>query len=225
VVPHRLRPEVKQRERLETEIGRKTEADDRHRQFGQNRGFRQDIQNRVFRQDVTKGPVPFSTPQRNMVIQAVDEAEARTGSYYCIPPFRWQQLRYELLMHGDNGWEPLPESVFARVQRVWQPRPASPLDFYRIELNDHSILSAAEREEIEDLYPFLVYILTHEMVHLVRFSSILPEGSYMMPFDVSEESRVQRISSQILARAPEYDRVLRKFCIDPASAGPALALS
>ena len=26
---------------------------------------------------------------------------------------------------------------------------------------------------LRDLYPFLVYILTHEMVHMVRLSSIL----------------------------------------------------
>jgi len=35
------------------------------------------------------GNMQFSTPQRNLVFQALDEAEDRTAGYYCIPPFRW----------------------------------------------------------------------------------------------------------------------------------------
>lgn len=158
----------------------------------------------------------FSPPQRSLVFQALDEAEKRTSGYYCIPPFRWEKLRYDLLTRKDNGWEPLPEPMFARLRCLQTIHSRQPFDFYRIELNDRSILAAAERENLlreQDLYPFFVYILTHEMIHLVRLSSILDNrGEALTPFDESEEYRVQQISRRILTGAPSFQPVLDRFC-------------
>ena len=156
----------------------------------------------------------FSAPQRNLVFQALDEAENRTAGYYCIPPFRWEKLRYDLLTQEDHGWEPLPDPMLARVRCLQRIHIHRPFDFFRIELNDRSILAAAERENLlRNLYPFLVYILTHEMVHMVRLSSILenwPEP--IEPFGESEEHRVQGISRSILTGSTDFHPVLEKFC-------------
>jgi hypothetical protein len=159
-----------------------------------------------------QGVLHFSNPQRSLIFQALNEAEERTAGYYCIPPFRWEQLRYDLLTRADHGWEPLPESMFARVRCLERVNSGRPFDFYRIELNDQSILTAAERESLtHDLYPFFVYILTHEMVHMVRLSSILDNSSTAaVPFDESEEYRVQGISRRILA-ASNFQPILEKF--------------
>jgi hypothetical protein len=158
--------------------------------------------------------VTFSTPQRNQVFQALDEAEGRTSGYYCIPPFRWEQLRYDLLTQADHGWEPMPGPVLARVRRLQRINARSPLDFYRIELSDRSILEAAERENLlKSLYPFFVYILTHEMVHMVRLSSILDDGPETLPpNEETEEHRVQGISRRILAGCSDFEPILDKFC-------------
>jgi hypothetical protein len=151
----------------------------------------------------------FSAMQRGLVFRALDEAEKRTAGYYCIPPFRWERLRYDLLTQMDHGWEPLPELMLARVRCLQRISIRQPFDFYRIELNDRSILAAAERENLlGDLYPFLVYILTHEMVHLVRLSSILDKT----PFDELEEHRVQDIARRILTGASSLQPVLDRFC-------------
>ena len=158
----------------------------------------------------------FSPPQRNMVFQALDEAEERTARYYCIPPFRWEKLRYDLLTRKDHGWEPLPDLMLARVRCLQRVNAIRPLDFYRIEPNDGSILAAAQREDLlreRDFYPFLVYILTHEMVHLVRLSSILDNWTHTLaPFHESEEHRVQDISRRILTGASNLQPVLDRFC-------------
>lgn len=156
----------------------------------------------------------FSPPQRSLVFQALGEAEQRTAGYYCIPPFRWDSLRYDLLTRIDHEWEPLPEPMLARVRCLQGTAKKSLIDFYRIELNDQTILAAAERENLlSNLYPFLVYILTHEMVHLVRLSSILENWiETLAPFDESEEQRVQGISRKILRGYSEYQPVLEKFC-------------
>jgi len=158
--------------------------------------------------------MPFSAPQRNLVFQAMDEAEDRTAGYYCIPPFRREQLRYDLLTQRDQGWEPLPDPTLARVRYLQRINARQPFDFYRIELNDRRILSAAKRENlIPNLYPFLVYILTHEMVHMVRLSSILDNRAETFTHtDESEEIRVQRISRRILNGSSDFHPVLEKFC-------------
>ncbi len=159
----------------------------------------------------------FSRKQRDLAIQAVDEAEERTGGYYCIPPHRWTGLRYDLLTCQDQEWRPLPESALAQVQlmqRASQNR-ANLNCFYRIQLNDPTILNAVHRERLtSSFYPFLVYILTHEMVHLVRLTSILENPAALPPLDESEERRVQRISHQILNRSSQFHPILEKFC-DP----------
>lgn len=149
-----------------------------------------------------------------MAFRALDEAEERTAGYYCIPPFRWEQFHYDLLTQVDHEWEPLPDPILARTRLFQRIDCRRPFDFYRIELNDRSILAAAERENlIENLYPLFVYVLTHEMVHLVRLSSIVDNWTKTLaPFDESEESRVQSISRRILAPSGAYHPVLDRFC-------------
>ncbi len=162
--------------------------------------------------------VQFSPGQRKLVISALGEAEEHTSRYYCIPPYRWQQLRFDLLTRQDSEWEPLPELALARVQRLAKLSVLGrePFDFYRIQLNDPSILTAAERENLGDtLYHFLVYILTHEMVHLVRLSTIIGHEQESPVCLDSEEMRVQKVSRQILSHKGRqtFEPILDRFCL------------
>lgn len=157
----------------------------------------------------------FSRNQRMLVNRAMTEAETCTARYYCIPPHRFENIPYDLLTREDEGWDPLPEAVLAQTRKLnGVTARRTPYEFFRIQLNDPSILSAASRENLGDhLYPFFVYILTHEMVHLVRLSTIL-EDKTVPECPEKEELRVQQISRQVLARtgsgslAPVFDR----FC-------------
>jgi hypothetical protein len=77
---------------------------------------------------------------------------------------------------------------------------------YRVSLQDASILRVAERDARLDLEAILLYVLTHELVHIVRFHTDLTD------FDVasdreSEESRVHAVTFQILKGIP--DRKIR----------------
>ena len=156
----------------------------------------------------------FSQGQRELAIRAMDEAEERTTKYYCIPPYRWEEIRFDMLTCQDREWEPLPDAVLARVQLLQRLNSGrvDPYSFYRIQLNDPGILTAAQRENLaSNLYPFLVYILTHEMVHVVRLNTILGDPTSLPPFDESEERRVQRISHQILTRSSQFGHLLERF--------------
>jgi hypothetical protein len=159
----------------------------------------------------------FSPEQRHQVIHAIDEAERRTTQYYCIPPFRWEQLPYDLLTRQDLEWAPLPDPVLAQVQRLQKLSPQSlkSFDFYRIQLNDPAILGVVERESLAGrFYPLMVYILTHEMVHLVRLSTILKSEDQAGLTLETEEKRVQSISRQILSdgHPPDFGPILDRFC-------------
>jgi hypothetical protein len=158
----------------------------------------------------------FSPAERQLVHRAMFEAEEHTTRYYCFPPHRWQDLRFDLLTRKDRDWQPVPDSVLAKLLRLHKvsPRPNHSYDFYRIQLNDPSILGVSRRQDFgADLYPFLVYILTHEMVHLVRLSSILEEDPLILGSPDAEESKVDRISRQILCAAPhlQIDPIISKF--------------
>jgi len=160
----------------------------------------------------------FSAAERKLVHHAMDEAEAHTARYYCFPPHRWQSLRFDLLTKRDQEWEPVPRSVLARVQRMNRQSRAPRLsyDFYRIQLNDPGILQVALRKDFGvELYSFLVYILTHEMVHLVRLSSILDHDALTLSPREQEENRVERISRQVLAAALHLDiePIISKFSL------------
>jgi len=135
--------------------------------------------------------VQFTQIQRTLAIQAMEEAEQHTTRYYCIPPHRWEKLHFDLLTRQDQEWEPLPETALARVRCLIRPafQRLAPYDFYRIELNDPLIMEAAERTDLtSDFYHLLVYILTHEMVHLVRLSSILKDPLQGRKFRSSRNS-------------------------------------
>ena len=163
---------------------------------------------------IPEAAMRFTDPQRNLVFQALNEAEERIAGYYCIPPFRWEKLHYDLLTRHDQGWEPLPSLMLARVRCLRRVNPSKPFDFYRIELDDDNILTAAEREDLlheRHLYPFFVYILTHEMVHMVRLSTILDHGPETNTSAESEEERVEGISRRILKSSPKYTPVLDRF--------------
>lgn len=167
----------------------------------------------------------FSSGQRDLAIQAMGEAEEHTTRYYCIPPYRWHQMNYDLVTRQDREWEPVPDGTLARVLRLRQVRPLrnAASDFYRIQLNDPNILMVARRENLEpDLYPFLVYILTHEMVHLVRLSTILPDEQATCLAPEAEESRVEGVAYRILSNARDHrlSPILSKFCSTRLSISP-----
>lgn len=171
----------------------------------------------------------FSPAERELVCRAMHEAEERTARYYCFPPHRWQDLRFDLLTRRDREWQPLPPPVLARLQRLVKlgTIPGRSYDFYRIQLNDPAILDVFHRRDFNaELYPFLVYILTHEMVHLVRLSSILEEETQAATAPAEEEERVDRIACQILYSAPrmEVDPIIARFTLRHARWGPAPVL-
>jgi hypothetical protein len=74
-------------------------------------------------------------------------------------------------------------------------------DLYRICLQDHKILELAKRRQSDKslLTALLTYVVTHELVHVVRFGQHLQRVD--LPFDMrqEEEHKVERTTRAILA--------------------------
>jgi hypothetical protein len=99
--------------------------------------------------------------------------------------------------------EEIASSVFAQVVRYVRPEGPNGMrsgDWYRICLQDHNILAALERDRQLDLFPLLVYIFTHELVHVVRFYKFLQCFEADDYSRGKEEATVHDLTHRILRR-------------------------
>lgn len=154
----------------------------------------------------------FDAEDRTVVHRALLRAEELAGDFYRIPGREWGRFPYELQSLGEG---PGPEArVFADLVRM-VPEPgraeSCPVrELYRIRLRDDLILSAVhDRPDGVELFPLLLYVLTHELVHVIRF------GGGAAPFDAGpverqrEEARVHAVTREVLGS--KEDPVLRRI--------------
>ena len=149
------------------------------------------------------------------VSDALDIAEDATGNSYKFSMRQWKRHNYEvktLLSLNENEISKNAFAVLSKGSRVisgFEPKTKG-RDFYFICLQDHLILNALKRDKELRLLPLLVYIFTHELVHIVRFCN------FFQRFDVSgkgkdrEETVVHARTYEILQgfSLPKLDYVL-----------------
>jgi len=86
-------------------------------------------------------------------------------------------------------------------------------DFYFICLQDHLILNALKRDKELGLLSLLVYIFTHELVHIVRFCSFLKRFEASGKEREKEEEIVHTKTYEILngLQVPNLDYILDSY--------------
>ncbi len=87
-------------------------------------------------------------------------------------------------------------------------------DLYQINLQDHNILQSLKRPgEGLRFSPLVLYVLTHELIHVVRFVKFLASFHQSETDRWQEEQRVHAVTHSILSRVPlsGMDAVLRKY--------------
>jgi hypothetical protein len=74
-------------------------------------------------------------------------------------------------------------------------------------------MAAVERDERVKLLPLGVYVVTHELVHIVRFCKFLQRFDVEPPERKQEEMRVHEITQRVLRslRIPQLDYVLEVY--------------
>jgi hypothetical protein len=152
----------------------------------------------------------FSAGQRRQVTRAAARAEELIRDFYCIPGRERPRFPYDLATQADD---PGPRRrVFADLVRVVLPASADagrgPREIYRIRLRDDELLAATDAPGATRLAPLLLYVLTHELVHVVRFASGLAIFEDEDPVRrAEEEDRVHAITRKVLE--PAEDEHLR----------------
>ena len=160
----------------------------------------------------------FKKDDIQTVGEALEIAEDATGNFYKFSLGQWKRHRYDIKTLSSLKSFEITQQAFAllnkgaRVTSSFESKTKS-RDFYFICLQDHRILKALNRDKALWLLPLLVYVFTHELVHIVRFCN------FFQRFDVSgkekdkEESVVHETTFKILENLalPKLDYVLDSY--------------
>jgi hypothetical protein len=141
-----------------------------------------------------------------VVNDAVEMAEELTSNAYKMSFAEWSSQRYDVKTMADLLPEEIVDGPFAQIVRyegrkVRTSLGSSSYDFYKICLQDHNILAALERSPKLRLFPFALYIVCHELVHVIRFIKFLQAFDASSEEKLAEESRVHEITRAVLKGA------------------------
>ena len=145
----------------------------------------------------------FSPGQIKVVNNAVAMAEELVSNHYKMSASQWLGPRYDVktlaeLINGEIIDGPFAQIIRYRGQRKNTLLGSATYDFYKICLQDHTIRSTLEDAPGIKLFPFSLYIITHELIHIVRFSKFLQSFDATSDERMAEEKRVHGRTHDIL---------------------------
>ena len=134
----------------------------------------------------------FNKTQLGILDEALDIAEDMTSNYFRLSVSEWKRHPFDVKTLTSLVGDDIRENAFALLKKFMSvenggsDRYYRGREFYMICLQDHQILSALRRDRELRLLPLLTYILTHELVHVIRFFK------FEVRFDTEEdESRTK----------------------------------
>lgn len=157
----------------------------------------------------------FRPTHLKLLGEAAFIAEETVSEFFSLSPRDWLRFQYEVRTLKDLPLWPREEKAFARLLRSIRPREsldhAAERDvFYIIHLHDDRIIKRTAGFP-GLLFPFLIYVLTHELVHIVRFAKHLVY--FWSPYPDREEVIVHGLTRKILKplKIKNMDKVLSRF--------------
>lgn len=154
----------------------------------------------------------FNDGDRRRLHKAVDLAEETVADHYRYSEDFWRRWgRYELRTLTDLGPDEISDRALAQLVKCYGPDRTSPRPrhFFRICLQDHRIKAVGKRSGL-DLQTLLAYVVTHELIHVVRFARHdqlfeAPPGECL-----AEEKTVHGLTGRLLRPMglPDFENVL-----------------
>jgi len=152
------------------------------------------------------------------ISEALDVAEDKTGDFFKFSLGQWKRHHYDIKTQSDLKDQEIAPHAFALLNKYEGTIDGREIemrkrDFYFICLQDYQIEKALEKDKNLILLPLLIYIFTHELVHIVRFCN------FHQRFEISglererEEVVVHGITYQILKNLslPKLDYTLESY--------------
>jgi hypothetical protein len=132
----------------------------------------------------------FNMDEIEIVNNSIAMAEELVCNYYKISANQWLRHRYDVKTLEDLLPAEIINGPFAQVMRYMGQRKnmslgSSKYDFYKICIQDNSILSAIRNSQGLQLFSFALYIVAHELIHIVRF------GKYLQNFDATDDEKMK----------------------------------
>lgn len=157
----------------------------------------------------------FKDHQLVVVNNAVAMAEELVSNFFKMSASQWLRPKFDVKTLADLSENEIVDGPFAQIIRYEGKLKggvlgSSTYDFYKICIQDHAILNALVERPGLTLAPFALYVVTHELVHIVRFSRFLQNFNASHTEKLAEERRVHRITHDILepVSTPGLDTVL-----------------
>ncbi len=160
----------------------------------------------------------FNRKDLLLVRDALEIAEDVTGDYFKLSLGQWKRYRYDVRTLSALRKEEIRPHAFAllnkssRVVSEFESK-TKKRDFYLICLQDHRILNALRRDKDLGLLSLLIYVLTHELVHVVRFCNFLRRFETSWKETEKEEQIVHTSTYEILKNlsVPKLDYILDSY--------------
>jgi hypothetical protein len=148
----------------------------------------------------------FNATQIKTIKTSTRIAEEMVSNHYKLSSGLWLKRKYDILTLEDLLPDEIVHGPFAQiVYYKGQPKDSTleskSYDFYKICLQDHAILSATSRFPEIQLFPFSLYIIIHELIHVVRFSKFLQNFHASDEEKMAEEKRVHENTVHVLKNA------------------------
>ncbi len=145
----------------------------------------------------------FKKRDYKIIDEALYIAEDATANFYKFSTSQWKKRhRYDIRTLLNLKRHQISNKAFALICRDTirdtMAIPQQIKDVYLICLQDHLILNAILHDRNLSLLPLLVYIFTHELVHVVRFCNFHSQFNAYQGLKEQEEKIVSLITFDIL---------------------------
>nr|WP_320191855.1 hypothetical protein [uncultured Desulfobacter sp.] len=148
----------------------------------------------------------FNESELEQVATAALRAEEMVYNYFKLSSSQWLKNRYDIKTARDLLPHERVEGPFAQVLKYEGRRQelslgSSVFSLYHVCIQDPAIILCVEEQPQIGLVPFLLYILVHELVHVVRFARFEHryENACEAEVTLEEEKKVHGISRDIIA--------------------------
>lgn len=160
----------------------------------------------------------FTAAQIEVVNHAADMAEEQVSNHFKMSATQWLRQKYDIKTLRDLAPAEIVQGPFAQIIR-YEGRPkngnlgSDSFDFYKICIQDPAIMAVLKQNRGLQLLPFGLYIITHELIHVVRFIKFLQNFEASPKEKMAEEVRVHRITRDILqlTQVPHMEAVFQFY--------------
>jgi hypothetical protein len=161
---------------------------------------------------------PFNRENMLTAGDALYIAEDNIGDFFKLSSGQWKKHPFSVRTLAELSEGQIVPDAFALLEKRAQKSDSfdyreKERDHYFICLQDHEILRALKRDRELSLLALLVYVFTHELVHIVRFCNFLQRFEAGGKEREKEERIVHKTTYNILRRVsmPDLDYVLDSY--------------